>query len=311
MTLKYDLFNPTQATRIIYDGLAQREVRMAPGTEVIGIRLSDVVARNLYRTSDNDIKIEPHDPNRPQRNAPGRPALILNGRYGIGDAIHQRGIIRELMIDHDVWLETCHYRVYEDLVRRGLKLIFKPCNLHAQAKTIAREQALFPHGPPPPPQARSLHLGYDKGAIDRHGSILEAMAGNCGVKARPLDFSLPVPRAWTEAFKAKFSWNTDKPILIYRPIVLRKEWNSANRNPDPAAYGALFKLVRDGFFVVSVADLEPNVEWVVGPEEDADVKLHKGELTFEDMAALRGSFSNWSCRVPESRCPPARSVRSS
>ena len=92
---------------------------------------------------------------------------------------------------------------------------------------------------------------------------------------------------WVEAFKARFPWNTHgKPIMVYRPVVLRPEWNGINRNPDPKAYSAIFKAVRDGFFVVSIGDFAPDREWIVRPEEDADLKLHKGELTFEDMAAL-------------------------
>lgn len=286
--MRYDLFNPTRAPRIIYDGLSQREIRIAPGCEALGVPLSDVVARNLFRTNgQDDLIIEAHDPNRARRDGPQRPSIVLDGHYGIGDAIHQRGVVRELMAEHDVWLTTCHFRIFEDLVKRGLKLLFKPCRLHAQAKTIEREREFFPLPVAPPAQAPRFTLTYNRDTIAKHGSIIEAMAACVGVKARPLDFSLPVPDAWMEAFKARFSWDTGgKPIMVYRPIVLRREWNGANRNPDPGAYSALFRAVRDKFFVVSVADLEDGVEWIVGQEEDADVKLHKGELTFEDMAAL-------------------------
>lgn len=283
--MKYDLINRTQAMRIFYDGAPMREIRVRAGQTVEAIELSDLAVRRL--AGDDDLIVEIHDPDRASRNAPQRPAIVLDGRFGIGDAIHQRGVLRELMRDHDVWLQTCHYRVYEDLVARGLKLIFKDTRLHAQAKTIARERGLFPHAPSPPAAAPRFNLSYNKGEIDKHGSILEAMAGCVGVKARPLDFSLPVRPEWTEGFKARFAWNTsNKPILVYRPVVQRREWNGANRNPDPEAYGAIFRSVRDGFFVVSVADLASEREWIVGPEEEADIKLHQGELTFEDMAAL-------------------------
>jgi hypothetical protein len=298
--MSYDLYNGTRATRIIYDGMiGQKEIRVAPKQAIRGIELSDAVARDLFRNSGNDdLTIELHDPNRPVDPEFAKPAIVLDGRFGIGDAIHQRGVVKELMRTHEVWLHTCHFRVYQDLVERGLKLIFKGTRLHAQAKTIERERALFPHAPPPPNAAPRFNLSYNKELIDRHGSILEAMASCASVKVRPLDFALPVRLEWVEAFKARFSWNTGgKPIMVYRPIVLRPEWNGANRNPDPEAYSAIFRAIRDGFFVVSVGDFEPNREWIVGPEEDADVKLHKGELSFEDMAALWSSAAIVFCNA--------------
>jgi hypothetical protein len=287
--MKYDLANPTRATRIVYDGtFEQRMIRVPPGQEVTGVELSEAVARDLFRNSGkDDLSIEQHDPNRPATVETASPPLVLDGRFGIGDAIHQRGVVRELMRSRTVWLRTCHYRVYQDLVERGLNLIFKDTRLHAQARTIARERELFPQAPRPSDAAPRFDLSYNKELIDKHGSILEAMAGCVGVKVRPLDFSLPVRPEWTEAFKARFSWNTGgKPIMVYRPVVLRREWNGANRNPDPESYHALFNAVRDGFFVISVGDFAPNREWIIGAEENADVKLHQGELSFEDMAAL-------------------------
>ena len=48
----------------------------------------------------------------------------------------------------------------------------------------------------------------------------------------------------------------------------------------------LYEAARQGYFTVSIADLEPKLEWIVGDEAPADVKLHGGELDFETMAAL-------------------------
>ena len=138
--MTYDLYNGTRATRIVYDGLiSQREIRIAPKQSVIGIELSDWVARDLFRNSGNDdITIEVHDPNKPVAPEFAKPAIVLDGRFGIGDAIHQRGVVRELMRTHDVWLHTCHYRVYQDLVERGLKLVFQP---HAPARAVEDHRA--------------------------------------------------------------------------------------------------------------------------------------------------------------------------
>ena len=293
----YDLTNPHKSARIFYDGDPMRQIKVEAGETIEAISLSRMAVGRL--TGLEILEVVPHDPDRPKADGTtGRPAIVLDGRYGIGDAIHQRGVLRELMRTNTVYLTTSHFRVYEDMVERGLKLIFKPCSLHAQAKTIEREREFFPHTQTPPANAPRFNLSYAKSEIDKYGSILEAMAGCVGVKARPLDFSLPVRLAWVSEFKRRFSWDTGgKPIMVYRPIVQRREWNGANRNPDPEAYAAIFNAIRDNFFVVSVADLVQDVEWIVGPEQSADVTLHHGELTFEDMAALWQSAAICFCNA--------------
>ena len=107
------------------------------------------------------------------------------------------------------------------------------------------------------------------------------------IPAQP-DFSMPIPDAWHEKARSWLSrWDRKgKPLMIYRPIVLRKEWNGESRNPDTRAYADLYNEIRQHFFVVSIAHLESEVEWIVGPEADVDVKLHYGELDFETMAVL-------------------------
>jgi len=79
----------------------------------------------------------------------------------------------------------------------------------------------------------------------------------------------------------------ERPWMVYRPLVARPEWRgSMARNADPGDYAALFDEIRDKFFVVSVADLAEGQEWIVGPEAKADLSFHRGELTFEALAAL-------------------------
>jgi ADP-heptose:LPS heptosyltransferase len=99
------------------------------------------------------------------------------------------------------------------------------------------------------------------------------------------DFSLPVPPKWREWARAKLGPTNGKPMLIYRPIVLNDVWKAPARSPDPDAYHVLFRLIRDRFHVVSIADLNQK-EWFVGSEQDADTKFHHGELSFEELAGL-------------------------
>jgi SAM-dependent methyltransferase len=222
---------------------------------------------------------------------PGKkPPILVTGMFGIGDNLHQRAPVRNLMLSHDVWLETCHIALYHDLVAQGLKLLPRPTRLRAQARTIATERTRYTFASTRPPlYAERRTIWYNKSEIDKFGSILGAMY-SCLKLPMPAmaDFRIPIPSAWKANTRRLIeTWpRTSKPLIILRQIVLRKEWDGANRNPDPIAYRRLVEDIRDRFFVVSIADLAPGLEWVVGPELPADIKLHAGELDFETMAAL-------------------------
>jgi SAM-dependent methyltransferase len=280
MIVQCQLSNPTKTPRIIYDGIvgSQRQIKVMPGTTQ-SVTLSREVV-NRIRSLENDLVVDV------KGEAPKSP-IVINGMVGIGDCLHQRAGLRELMKKHEVWLRSCHHLMYHDLIEEGLHLVLQTTNLHAQAKTVQRERHLF-KPTHVPPGAHVIKMGYGKPEIDRHGSILGTVMARMGVSSDRPDFTMPLRPEWIDKAKSLVdSWNLGgKPLMIYRPVVLRREWNSTTRNPDPAVYDELFRSVRDQYFVVSVADLDPGREWVVGPEADADVKLHKGELDFPTMAAL-------------------------
>lgn len=216
-------------------------------------------------------------------------SIIINGMFGIGDNLHQRAVLKELMKTNEVWLGTCHVALYHDLIDKGLKIWFRNTRLHAQARTIENEVTSYPNAYVQAPNNMPRYkLWYNKPDIDKYGSILGAMFGTLGlaIPDRP-DFSLPVPDKWREELHRYIPrWDTRKPVMIYRPIVLRKEWPGASRNPDVDVYNTLYRSIRERFFVISIACLKTDVEWIVGPEQDADLKLHNGELNFEMMSAL-------------------------
>ncbi|GAB2913753.1 glycosyltransferase family 9 protein [Paralcaligenes ginsengisoli] len=210
-----------------------------------------------------------------------RPALFIEGMHGLGDNLHQRSVIRQLSQSHDIWLETPWPCLYYDL---DVHVVSKGSKLRTQAKNAAREASKFESGVPR--EARRLTVSYPPEYVRQHGSVLGAMSAKCGVPVG--DFSLSIPHEWqTRAQQWIDRWNPDKPILIYRPLVERAEWGGCrNRNPDHTAYATLFESIRDRFFVVSVADLQPKKEWAVGHMVNADVTLHSGELDIEVLAAL-------------------------
>lgn len=214
--------------------------------------------------------------------------LLLKGMHGLGDNLHQRALLRQLMADSDVWLESSWVAPYHDLIAAGLKVIARPSTLRTQAKNAAREAAAFYRGPPPPPRSRAMTISYAPREVNARGSVLAAMCFATGCDYGSSDFRLPVPAAWNAKASALIAeWRPAKPIMIYRPLVERKEWTGCgSRNPDFGHYAELFDAIRDRFFVVSLADLVPGVEWITGRPIAADITLHGGELDFETLAAL-------------------------
>lgn len=216
--------------------------------------------------------------------------VYVIGMHGLGDNLHQRAIVRKLIGEdrRKVVLETPWPSLYHDLVGSDLELVSKGSRLRTQAKNAQREAHLFGSTRRQMGE-RVLRVVYPPESVRRCGSVLAAMAEQCGVDAQGVDFRLPVPQDWIDALlKLLARWgNINKPIMFFRPLVERKEWGGCRpRNPDVEAYAALFRSIRDQFFVVSVADLAAGQEWTVGPPLEADIKLHGGELNFEMLAAL-------------------------
>jgi hypothetical protein len=284
----YKIYNPTDVVRTVKIG--GQVVPMRPGEVRSNVMLDGRTAEILRR---RDMVVV--DPTPAPVLVPPLPAivgdkepLLVTGHLGIGDGLHQRAVIRELMRSHDVWLETPHHLMYWDLKERGLRLLLRHTTLRAQARTIERERHLFTDERPPA-GTRPIKIAYPKTDIDRYGSILEAMFGSIRTPCplRP-DFSLPLKDEWIEAGRQLMrGWDTGgRPVMVYRPIVVRREWDGANRNCDDAAYWEIYHAIKERFFTVSIADLAPGLEWIVGLEAPADVKYHRGELSFQEMAAI-------------------------
>lgn len=214
-------------------------------------------------------------------------AILVRGMHGLGDNLHQRAVIRQLMARDEVFLESSWVAPYHDLVGAGLKIIRKATPLRTQSKNADREASLFHRGPVSL-RAHELRITYTPELVRRAGSVLAAMCRATGTDYDFADFRMPVKPEWLQRAKLLFdAWQPKKPVLVYRPLVERTEWGGCrNRNPDHAAYAALFDAIRDEFFVVSIADLVPGQEWIVGRPIRADVELHRGELDFETLAGL-------------------------
>lgn len=214
-------------------------------------------------------------------------AYLLQGMHGLGDNLHQRALVRALMGQgHDLWLETPWPSVYHDLVGDRLHLVNRRSRLRTQARNALREAHLYSRRRPPVAALRRP-VSYSPALVRGRGSILAAMLAGWPVDPAEADFRLPVPEAWRARVRDIVAAAGGRPILVLRPLVERTEWGGcAARNPHFAHYAALYRAIRDRFHVVSVADLAPRREWLVGPRLEADRELHRGELVFEELAAL-------------------------
>jgi SAM-dependent methyltransferase len=215
----------------------------------------------------------------------GKPPLLVRSMFGTGDNIFSRPILRELMEDHEVWLEARGSAFFHDLIEKGLRI-------WPRGQPRMRESILAQRSSAAPESARRLFLTYNRDHVARNKStLLAAQFASAGlVMPDQPDFSLPVPDAWKAKARALIaSWDIgSRPLMVYRPIILNTVWRCDSRSPDPVAYAALYRAAREQMnaFTVSIADLKPGREWIVGEEQDADVKLHHGELDFETMAGL-------------------------
>lgn len=203
--------------------------------------------------------------------------LVVAGMQGMGDCIHQRAVVRELSKRFEVWLETSWPLVYWDMP--NVHLLASNTILRTQQKNVARERGQFETAAPR--GAQVIRVSSPSRRIMALGSVLAAMSETAGVRVG--DFRLPVRDEWLEKADAVLA-KADRPVMFFRPLTVRKEWTGAQtRNPRPEHYAALFEAIREQFYVVSVADLVPGAEWIVGDELPADLKLHKGELDAEAL----------------------------
>lgn len=219
---------------------------------------------------------------REMRSMVKKPPLVVRGMLGLGDCIHQRAVVRELMRKHTVTLQTFYTAVYHDLVAEGLDLQISD-RIAPRIKDAGNTPGLEPWG------RENIRISYDPRSTKVNGSLMASQFASARLKMpAQADFSLPVKPEWRAAAKALLAKHNPagKPVMIYRPITLNKLWECPARSPDPEAYAKLYQAVRDRFFVVSVCNLGDNGEYIVGPEQGADLKLHRGEAPFETLAGL-------------------------
>lgn len=201
------------------------------------------------------------------------PSLLIDGMHGLGDNINQRAIVRRFLENCEVWLKTPWPCVYDDLVHRGLHFVRKRSSLHAQKQNEVREAYLFE---PEPTGLRTVTVSYR----DVRTTVLEAMFRSVGLTLGPTDSnSIPIVRS-----------RLTKPVLVYRPLTVRREWPpSRRRNADTKVYADALRAIRAPFLVVSVAALHAG-ETLLADQPTVDATMHDG-LSFATLTEL---FANAS-----------------
>lgn len=192
--------------------------------------------------------------------------MIIHSMKGLGDNCYQRAFIKALA--KPVYLDTPWPELYADIP--GVHFIRPQTTLRTQAKNIARHADwVMPPGRQP---ARHIRYGAE--------GIIPGMTACFGVP--PGEFDLP---------PLPLSPETGKYVVV-RPATVRSEWRADTRNPEPAyiAWAAGEARLR-GYRVISVADLQENVEWALEPLPSADVRYHKGELPVEQLLSLVANAS--------------------
>lgn len=189
--------------------------------------------------------------------------IAIRGMQGLGDNVYQRAFIKSLVRSNEVLLETPWPELYSDLP--NLQLIKPHTRLRTQAKNIVNaDKSLWAK----PYYGNAIQISYgDKG-------IMRGMRDRLGIDSSTFD--LP---------------DFDSPIsgkyAVIRPATIRKEWMAASRNPKPEYIAECAEiLLKNGFTVVSVADLEDDVEWALDPLPKATIRYHKGELGIKQLMGL-------------------------
>lgn len=191
---------------------------------------------------------------------------FVRGMYGLGDSIYQRAFLKRMP---GAYVMTTWPELYADL---SVRCVRGDTKLRTQSKNAAASKCDW-HAAPrlSPPMA----INY--GARDlAKGPITAAMAARFGIEAGEMD----LPDFGPSPVK------TDRPVAIIRPVTVRKEWMNEARGPLPEYIGAAAaELQRRGYFVVSVADLAPGQEWLIGAAPPADLVVHGGEWSVTQLLA--------------------------
>ena len=204
---------------------------------------------------------------------------FIESMKGLGDNIFQRHIIKALVNSgNKVWINTPWPELYKDL--GNVRFVRRETELRTQKKNMERvPQETWVSSYPPDCRIINLHYGIRD---LKNGSIIKSMESKAGFRFSSTDFDLPSYGGLPTSIE-----NNGKPVALIRPVTLRKEWSNSARGPLPEYVKTVSEiLLKRGYWVVSVADLEAGKEWIVGDDPPASQKFYNGELGISDLMGL-------------------------
>lgn len=203
---------------------------------------------------------------------------LITTMEGVGDNLYTRPLVRKLVEDgHKVWLKTPLPELFADL---DVKFCAVTPKFRTQRKNWQRTKVKTVKEPT---DATLLAPFYPYEGF-MHDGVIGMLETQFGYSAGELDlvFDLPATLA-----PHGLDLPRGKRLAVVKANTVREEWATPARNCDSAYLLAYTRYLRaKGYYVVSVADADGGAEYLVSPEPDADLKLHKGELSISQLLSL-------------------------
>ena len=191
--------------------------------------------------------------------------LVVQGMEWLGDSIYQRAVVRELVKDYDVYLETPWPQIVSDLPIKCVKTgRFRFQQKNTQGRIWYRAPAC---------ERRIVKYRSNPGK-----SMLLAMCESVGVRSA-ITFDLPAIDVVLE------------PYVLIRPASVRHGWKGDARSPKAEYLATAADKLRRHFRIISVADFGQSTGFG-GPDRPllplpyADQQYHSGELSADELFAL-------------------------
>ncbi|HFU4541792.1 TPA: hypothetical protein ACGPBT_004124 [Klebsiella variicola] len=202
--------------------------------------------------------------------------FFIDGMLGIGDNIMQRPFIKKMVEKgNEVWIKTATPEIYIDIP--GIHFVKSGTSLRTQHRN---EEASGVAWEALPEDHLIIRKKIFYGTVElSRGSVFDAGRRQFGIEPTRLDlpsFTLP-----------DIGIPTNNKVALIRPTTERREWHNAARGPlNGHVDQASRYLAQLGYFCISVADLQPGVEWIPDNEPFAHLKLHGGQLKLTELMAL-------------------------
>lgn len=200
--------------------------------------------------------------------------LVVRGMQGLGDCIMQRPILRAAAERGPLQILTPWPELYQDL--EGVGVVRWHSRLRTQQRHERESRAPWQGARGSP----TVTMSYSTRLLAGGRSIIEAMESKLPIGDQAFIWDLPV------VGKIPKMVTGGRPIAVIRPVTERAEWHNASRSPLPEYVNAIAARLMDSHFVIVVADLEPQKEWLVGPMPVCDLAFMFGQIRPMDLLEL-------------------------